>query len=246
MSGEPQSSTAQGPNTSEDAVIGFEQLDRSDVRRVGGKGANLGELTAAGLPVPPGFVVSASAYAAFCDGSGLRARIAERLAAVDVEDTDRLDRLATEIRSMIETEPMPDWLEDMICEAYLGLGEGDSYAAVAVRSSATAEDTASASFAGMNETVLNVRGTIFLLDAVRKCWSSLFGARTIYYRARKGFAQAEMDIAVVVQRQIESTRAGVMFTIDPASGAKDRLVIEGAFGLGESVVSGSVSRTATW
>ncbi len=112
---------------------------------------------------------------------------------------------------------------------------------MAVRSSATAEDTASASFAGMNETVLNVRGTIFLLDAVRKCWSSLFGARTIYYRAQKGFAQAEMDIAVVVQRQIEATRAGVMFTIDPATGASDRLVIEGAFGLGESVVSGSVS-----
>ena len=93
----------------------------------------------------------------------------------------------------------------------------------------------------MNETVLNVRGTIFLLDAVRECWSSLFGARTIYYRAQKGFAQADMDIAVVVQRQIESTRAGVMFTIDPATGASDRLVIEGAFGLGESVVSGSVS-----
>jgi pyruvate,water dikinase len=225
----------------EEAVIGFEQLDRSDVRRVGGKGANLGELTAAGLPVPPGFVVSASAYAAFCDGSGLRARIAERLAAVDVEDTDRLDRAATEVRSMIENESLPDWLEDVICEAYMGLGEGDSYPAVAVRSSATAEDTASASFAGMNETVLNVRGTIFLLDAVRECWSSLFGARTIYYRAQKGFAQAEMDIAVVIQRQIESTRAGVMFTIDPATGAKDRLVIEGAFGLGESVVSGSVS-----
>jgi len=239
--GSPQSSAAHRPIARGEAVIGFEQLDRSDVRRVGGKGANLGELTAAGLPVPPGFVVSASAYAAFCDGSGLRSRIAERLAAVDVEDTDRLDRVATEIRSMIENEPLPDWLEDMICEAYMGLGEGDPYAAVAVRSSATAEDTASASFAGMNETVLNVRGTIFLLDAVRECWSSLFGARTIYYRAQKGFAQAEMDIAVVIQRQIESTRAGVMFTIDPATGAKDRLVIEGAFGLGESVVSGSVS-----
>jgi len=239
--GGPQSSAAHGPIAAGEAVIGFERLDRSDVSRVGGKGANLGELTAAGLPVPPGFVVSASAYAAFCDGSGLRARIAERLAAVKVEDTAQLDRAAAEVRSIIETEPLPGWLEDTICEAYLALGSDDPHTAVAVRSSATAEDTASASFAGMNETLLNVRGTIFLLDAVRECWSSLFGARTIYYRARKGFAQAEMDIAVVVQRQIEATRAGVMFTIDPASGAKDRLVIEGAFGLGESVVSGSVS-----
>ena len=93
----------------------------------------------------------------------------------------------------------------------------------------------------MNETFLNVRGAEATLEAVRRCWASLFGARTIYYRAKRGFGQADMDIAVVVQRQIESTRAGVMFTIEPASGARDRLVIEGAFGLGESVVSGSVS-----
>jgi pyruvate,water dikinase len=224
-----------------EAVLGFDRLRREDVGRAGGKGANLGELTAAGLPVPPGFVISADAYAAFCDGSGLRSRIAERLADIDVEDTDELDRAAAEIRATIEREPIPEWLEDAICEAYLGLAGDEPHPTVAVRSSATAEDTASASFAGMNETVLGVCGTIFLLDAVRRCWSSLFGARTIYYRAQKGFAQAEMDIAVVVQRQIEATRAGVMFTIDPASGASDRLVIEGAFGLGESVVSGTVS-----
>jgi pyruvate,water dikinase len=224
-----------------EAVAGFEKIGRNDVGFAGGKGANLGEMTAAGLPVPHGFVIGAPAYAAFCDNSGLRSRIADRLAAVDVEDIDQLDRAATEIRSMIETGTLPNALEDTISEAYLSLGDGDSYVSVAVRSSATAEDTASASFAGMNETKLNVRGTISLLDAVRKCWSSLFGARTIYYRAQKGFSQADMDIAVVVQRQIEATRAGVMFTIDPATGATDRLVIEGAFGLGESVVSGSVS-----
>ncbi len=162
--------------------------------------------------------------------------------AVDVEDTAQLDRAAAEIRSTIETEALPEWLADAIRDAYRGArGRRFRRSAVAVRSSATAEDTASASFAGMNETLLNVRGTVSVLDAVRRCWSSLFGARTIYYRAQKGFAQAEMDIAVVVQRQIEATRAGVMFTIDPATGARDRLVIEGAFGLGESVVSGSVS-----
>ena len=237
----PQGAAAEPTAAVPDAVTGFEELRRADAALAGGKGANLGELAAAGLPVPLGFVVSASAYAAFCDGGGLRARIAERLAAMDVEDTEQLARAAQEVRSMIESEPLPEALEDAICEAYLGLAEGEGYPAVAVRSSATAEDTASASFAGMNETVLNVRGTIVLLDAVRRCWSSLFGARTIYYRAQKGFPQAEMDIAVVVQRQIEASRAGVMFTIDPATGASDRLVIEGAFGLGESVVSGSVS-----
>ena len=112
---------------------------------------------------------------------------------------------------------------------------------MAVRSSATAEDTEEASFAGMNETLLNVQGADAVVEAVRRCWSSLFGARTVFYRAKRGFSQAEMDIAIVVQRQILSTRAGVMFTIDPASGAADRLVIEGSFGLGEAVVSGSVS-----
>ncbi len=110
-----------------------------------------------------------------------------------------------------------------IGDAYDRLAAGDPAAPVAVRSSATAEDTESASFAGMNETFLNVRGRDAVLEAVRRCWSSLFGARTIYYRAKRGFGQADMDIAVVVQRQIASTRSGVMFTIDPASGATDRL-----------------------
>jgi pyruvate,water dikinase len=230
-----------GAQDAADAVREFGRLGRGDVAFAGGKGANLGELTAAGLPVPPGFVVGAPAYAAFCDGSGLRARIEARLAAVDVEDTGELDRAAAEIRAEVEAEPLPGWLKEAIREAYLRLGGEDERLAVAVRSSATAEDTESASFAGMNETLLNVRGTAAVLAAVRSCWSSLFGARTVYYRAKRGFDQAGMDIAVVVQRQVESSRAGVMFTIDPASGARDRLVIEGAFGLGESVVSGSVS-----
>ena len=112
---------------------------------------------------------------------------------------------------------------------------------MAVRSSATAEDTAETSFAGMNESFLNIRGAEAVIDAVRRCWRSLFGARTIYYRGVNGFGQADMDIAVVVQRQIESTRAGVMFTVNPATGDRNELVIEGSFGLGEAVVSGSVS-----
>ncbi|HET9185334.1 MAG TPA: phosphoenolpyruvate synthase [Solirubrobacterales bacterium] len=224
-----------------DFVLAFAQLGRGDVDFAGGKGANLGELTAAGLPVPPGFVIGAPAYAAFCEQSGLRERIADRLADVDVEDTAALEAAAREVRAEIEREPLPGWLADRIGGAYASLVGEAADAAVAVRSSATAEDTESASFAGMNETLLNVRGADALLAGVRTCWSSLFGARTIYYRAKRGFSQAEMDIAVVVQRQVRSTRAGVMFTIDPSTGDRDRLVIEGALGLGEAVVSGSVS-----
>jgi pyruvate, water dikinase len=224
-----------------ESVLPFDQLSRGDVSFAGGKGANLGELTGAGLPVPPGFVVGAPAYAAFCDDTGLRGRIAGRLAGLDVDDTAALEGASEAVRAEVEAVPIPAWLAARIRDAYRELVGAEAEAPVAVRSSATAEDSESASFAGMNETLLNVRGADALLDAVRACWASLFGGRTVYYRAQRGFGQADMDIAVVVQRQIQSTRSGVMFTIDPATGDRERLVIEGAFGLGEAVVSGSVS-----
>jgi len=224
----------------DDGVRWFGELSKQDVPIAGGKGANLGELTGAGLPVPPGYVITAGAYAQFCDGNGLRERIAARLDGIDVENTAVLEAAAAAVRQMVEAEPVPGWLSDRIAGAYAELGEGREVP-VAVRSSATGEDTESASFAGMNETLLNVTGADSLLAAVRRCWSSLFGARTVYYRAKRGFGQADMDIAVVVQSGIASVRSGVMFTLDPASGADDRLVIEGAFGLGESVVSGTVT-----
>ena len=216
-------------------------LSRADVPYAGGKGANLGELTAAGMPVPDGFVVGATTYARHVDETGLRERIAERLRDLDVDDTAALEATAEDVRAMIETQAVPAGIRRSIAEAYAELGHGEGHPPVAVRSSATAEDTASASFAGMNETFLNVRSESAVVDAVRRCWASLFGARTIFYRAKRGLDQAGMDIAVVVQRQLASTRAGVMFTVDPSSGRDDRLVIEGAFGLGEAVVSGSVS-----
>jgi pyruvate,water dikinase len=216
----------------------FADLARADVAFAGGKGANLGELTRAGFPVPPGFVVGAPAYAAFAD-AGLRERLAARIAGVDVGDAAELQAAAAELRAMVDAEPIPDAVERAIRDAYASLAPQSE--PVAVRSSATAEDTEAASFAGMNETFLNVRGADATVDAVRRCWSSLFGARTVYYRAERGFGQADMDIAVVVQRQLDVDRAGVMFTIDPATGAADRIVIEGSFGLGEAVVSGRVS-----
>ncbi len=232
----------------------FSDLSSTDVAYAGGKGANLGELTLAGLPVPAGFVVGAPAYATFCEETGVRARLDEILAHVDVEDGVALEAAATAARQALLDAPMPESLRNAIEAAHRELAQVDAARrngaaaagqehelAVAVRSSATAEDTASASFAGMNETFLNVRGADAVIDAVKCCWGSLFGARTIYYRGQRGFSQADMDIAVVVQVQIPSTRAGVMFTVDPASGERGQLVIEGSFGLGEAVVSGSVS-----
>jgi pyruvate,water dikinase len=227
------------------AIRSFADLSRADVPWAGGKGANLGELTRAGLPVPPGFVVGAPAYAAMCQDSGLRAHLDHLLDGLDVDDTAALEACAEQARSLVMETPIPTELDHSIRDAYSELCKDDrenpSMAPVAVRSSATAEDTASASFAGMNETFLNVRGVDAVLGAVHCCWASLFGARTIFYRAKRGLGQADMDIAVVVQRQIDARRAGVMFTIDPATGARDRLVIEASIGLGESVVSGTVS-----
>lgn len=217
----------------------FEELSRSDTNFAGGKGANLGELFGAGMPVPGGFVVGAPAYARFVEATGLREQLAERLDGVDVDVPAALARASDDARELVLDADVPDEVVDAVRSAYAGLDGAE--AAVAVRSSATAEDTEAASFAGMNETFLNVIGEGELVEALHRCWASLFGARTIFYRAKRGFGQADMDIAVVVQRQIESTRAGVMFTIDPASGDHDRLVIEGSLGLGESVVSGAVS-----
>ncbi|MGA2319219.1 MAG: phosphoenolpyruvate synthase [Solirubrobacteraceae bacterium] len=219
----------------------FAQLGREDTMYAGGKGANLGELTAAGLPVPDGFVVGAPAYAAFCAQTGLREKLAGLLDDVDVEDTAALRAASAAARELFDETPIPEPLAREIRSSYEELVGEDAVAPVAVRSSATAEDTAESSFAGMNETFLNVRGADAVIDAVRRCWRSLFGARTIYYRGVNGLGQADMDIAVVVQRQLASTRAGVMFTVNPATGERGELVIEGSFGLGEAVVSGSVS-----
>ena len=242
----PAAASSTDPPAPVDFIRSFAELGSGDVDYAGGKGANLGELTRAGLPVPAGFVVGAPAYAAFCQETGLRGRLDELLAGVDVEDGAALEAASAAARQAVIDASMTKPLREAILGAYRDLAAadgagGDADVAVAVRSSATAEDTASASFAGMNETFLNTRGADAVIDAVKRCWVSLFGARTIYYRGRRGFSQADMDIAVVVQIQIPSTRAGVMFTEDPSGGERDHLVIEGSFGLGEAVVSGSVS-----
>ncbi len=205
---------------STDGIRPFAALGRQDTAIAGGKGANLGELTRAGFPVPPGFVVGAPASTRpSVDATGLRERIAGALAGVDVDDAAALEAACHERprddRGTSRCRPRSP--QRSVARLRRSSPAATDDAPVAVRSSATAEDTEAASFAGMNETFLNVRGADAVLDAVRRCWASLFGARTVFYRAKRGFGQADMDIAVVVQRQIASTRAGVMFTIDPAT-----------------------------
>ncbi|MBI5309405.1 MAG: hypothetical protein HZB14_00010 [Actinobacteria bacterium] len=222
------------------AIREFGDLRREDVAWAGGKGANLGELASAQLPVPLGFVIGAPSFARFCDESGLRERLHELLDPVDAHDSAALEVAAARARELVETTSMPQWAVEAIERQYASIS-GDDDEPVAVRSSATSEDTSAASFAGMNESFLNVRGAEALKAAVTRCWSSLFGARTLFYRASRGFPAVDIDIAVVVQRQIESLRSGVMFTVDPAGGDRDLLVIEGSLGLGEAIVSGQVT-----
>lgn len=217
-------------------------LSRTDVPRVGGKGANLGELARAGLPVPPAFVIDIDAWGSFRDSSGLGVELDRLLAQVDVDDTGALQRLSSKLRALVEDEPLPLEIADAITEAYVALASeaGRADIAVAVRSSATAEDTAQFSFAGMFESFLNVHGREELLQRVKSCWASTFHARVLFYRLKQGM-QAEMPVGVVVQAMVNSDKAGVMFTVDPTTRDPDHLVIEAAWGLGEVVVLGQVT-----
>lgn len=216
-------------------IAWFRDLRAIDVALAGGKGANLGELAAAGLPVPPGFVVTAEAFLDAMDRAGVRAGLTETLAATDVDDPGALAAGAARLRDLVQKAPVPDELTREILAAYREMGGG----AVAVRSSATSEDTADASFAGMNETFTNISGDEALLASVVACWASLFGDRSVAYRHSRGVVE-EPAIAVVVQQMVDSERSGVMFTADPAAADRDAIVIEGALGLGEVVVGGQV------
>ncbi len=214
----------------------FQELSRQDVELAGGKGANLGEMTRAGLPIPPGFVVTADVYRTFLEQSGLTARMPLELEGLDVEDTDQLNAVAGTIQELILSKPMPDALKQDILEAYHQLPERF----VAVRSSATSEDTEAASFAGMNRSFLNVFGDEALIAKVRECWASLYGARVIYYRARRQI-EAPPAIAVVIQTMVNAEKSGVMFSANPTTGDRQEVVIEAGWGLGEVVVGGEIT-----
>lgn len=226
-------------------VLWFDDVRNVDVHIVGGKNASLGEMIHAGLPVPNGFAVTAYSYEKFIEET----QISQKIYAViketvtDPNDPKQYEVASKRIRELIEKTPMPKDIETEIKEAYKQLNKRfnlkDTF--VAVRSSATAEDLPDASFAGQQETYLNVKGAEDLLDKVVKCWSSLFTPRAIFYRTEKNFAHEKVFISVGVQKMVNSRAAGVMFTINPVTGNRNEIVIEGNYGLGESVVSGAVN-----
>jgi pyruvate,water dikinase len=219
------------------AVVWLEDVRAADLGTVGGKAASLGELTAAGLPVPPGYVVTAGTYRTFIEEAEIDEELFEAV-DVDAEDSSALAAAQERAHELIMETELPDSVRAEILDAYESMG-GDEEAFVAVRSSATAEDLPDASFAGQQETFLNVTGDD-LVRRVKECWASLFSQRAIYYRNRQGFPHDEVDIAVVVQLMVDAEKSGVMFTSHPSTG-EPRIIIEAAWGLGEAVVSGSVS-----
>ena len=231
--------------TKKDIVIWFGDLRKNDIPLVGGKNANLGEMISAGLPVPPGFAVTAYAYEKFIKTTHIAKKIYEIInkTVTDKNDPKQYAEASKKIRELIEKTSVPEEIAISIKSAYKKLNEKlnlkDVF--VAVRSSATAEDLPGASFAGQQETYLNVKGAAELIEKVVKCWSSLFTPRAIFYRNEKGFAHDKVFISVGIQKMVNSRAAGVMFTLNPVTGNTDEIVIEGNYGLGETVVSGAVN-----
>jgi pyruvate,water dikinase len=217
-------------------VAPLEEFGRHDTAAAGGKGANLGELRRAGLPVPPGFVVTADAFLHAVDAAGVREELRRVLASADPADTANLEAVVRDLRGLVAKASIPPDLRAAVLAEYHRLGEG---AVVAVRSSATSEDTGDVSFAGMHRTFTNITGDDDLLARIVECWTSLYSERVVAYRIAQHMDE-EPAIAVVVQVMVSSERSGVMFTADPSTGDRERIVIEGAFGLGEVVVSGQV------
>ncbi|MGB9979038.1 phosphoenolpyruvate synthase [Methanobacterium sp.] len=225
----------------------FEELSKEDVDVAGGKGANLGELTNAGINVPPGFVITSETYDKFIKETGIFDEIMSILDAIDVNDTKELQGASARIKKIIMDAYVPDDIRTTIIEAYNALCQriGKENAFVAIRSSATAEDLPEASFAGQQDTFLNIKGSEDVLTYVQKCWASLFESRAIFYREENNFDHSKVYIAVVVQEMVNAEKAGVMFTVHPSTG-EEQILLEAAWGLGEAVVSGTVTPDTYW
>ncbi len=223
-------------------VVWFNEVDKEDIPLVGGKGANLGEMTKAGFPVPGGFIVTSAVYKHFLDVTHLRSKIESALHNLNVSDSKTLDSVSKTVRELITGSEFPREIANEVITAYFKLDEGlVKHAHVAVRSSATAEDLQGASFAGQQETYLNVYGEANLIEKIKEAWASLFTARAIFYRATNKFDHFRVAIAIPVQRMIESAASGIMFTIDPVTNDKRVIVIEAIHGLGEMIVQGAVT-----
>ncbi len=239
-----------------DFIAWFSELNKNSGSIAGGKGANLGEMYNLKIPVPPGFVVTAQAYEYFIKKAGLNEKIKTLLQSIEYENTEQLNKVTTEIRTLIEAEEIPKEMEEEIIEAYENLDVDKSHLNsssaldvlkttpeslfVAVRSSATTEDLAEASFAGQQETFLNVKGKLELLNYVKKCFSSLFTPRATYYRNKQGFKHEGAFLAVIVQKMVDAEKSGVIFSKDPSQ-KRDDVIIESVYGLGEGIVSGKIT-----
>ena len=230
-------SAKMSPMAEKKLLVWFAEVDKEDIPLVGGKGANLGEMTKASLPVPPGFIITAEAYYEFLRANKLDVVIKKELANIDPEASKKLSAIAETLQKAIKSHPLPGELAKQIEKSYDDMGNGP----VAVRSSATLEDLAQASFAGQQATFLNIEGHDKLIKAVRECWASLFGARAIYYRAINKFDHLKVGIAVPVQKMVQSEVSGIMFTADPVASDTNKIVIDAGMGLGEAIVSGSVT-----
>lgn len=220
-------------------IVWFDEVDKNDVGLVGGKGANLGEMVRNHFPVPYGFIVTARAYFAFIKENNLETKIRHILNATEISDTDSLAKASQSIKKLITYANMSETLVREIFAAYKKLSGVLKDALVAVRSSATAEDLPTASFAGQQETYLNVQGEANLLLKIKQAWASLFEARAIFYRDEKKFDHFKVGIAIPVQKMVESETSGVMFTVDPVTQDKNKLIIEAIYGLGELIVQGA-------
>lgn len=224
----------------EESVVWLEEVGKEDIAIVGGKGASLGEMLRAELPVPPGFAVTAQAYRRFIDENGVSDELFSSL-EVNVDDADALRDAEKKAKKIIMGAKIPPDIEKSIKSRYKELCKREGNEAfVAVRSSATAEDLPDASFAGQQDTFLNIKGEQNVLEAVKKCWASLYGARAIYYRVKQGFDHRKVNLCAVVQVMVDAEKAGVLFSSHPSTG-EPLTIIEGAWGLGETVVSGAVS-----
>lgn len=238
-------------------VVWFSEVDKEDIPLAGGKGANLGEMVKIGVPVPPGFIVTAPAYFYFLEKNKLQPKIKQIFKGLDTNNPLSLAKVSQEIKKLILAGRIPPEISNPIMKSYLELdlfdysnnrtkdvlkklSAGFSQPLVAVRSSATAEDLPSASFAGQQVTFLNVYGEANVVEKVRECWASLFEPRAIFYRAEQGFDHFKVGIAVPVQKMIQSEASGVMFTIDPVTYEKKKITIEAIYGLGELIVQGAV------
>ncbi len=246
-------------NDKVDFVKWFSELDKNSGSIAGGKGANLAEIYNLGVPVPPGFIVTAQAYDYFIKKSGLKEKIGQLLSKINYEDTNQLNEATLQIRNLITNFQFPEEIKEEIIDAYEnldvrevspGIKTGSALDIlktsteplfVAVRSSATTEDLADASFAGQQDTFLNVKGNQNLIKNIKNCFASLFTARATYYRNKKGFKHEESSLAVVVQKMVDSDKSGVIFSKDPTSTEKNNVIIEAVFGLGEGIVSGKIT-----